>query len=106
MLRNDPKQRKHNARRPDKQTPPVQDRAQHRLDGVPFDIAVFTNLTQDHLDYHGDMDAYFEAKRRLFTLHPEARAAINIDREFGAEINDFCFGSFYREPNSFGRDSG
>jgi len=41
---------------------------QHRLDGVAFDIAVFTNLTQDHLDYHGDMDGYRAAKARLVDL--------------------------------------
>jgi UDP-N-acetylmuramoyl-L-alanyl-D-glutamate--2,6-diaminopimelate ligase len=40
---------------------------QHRVDGLVFDAAAFTNLTQDHLDYHADMDAYFAAKRRLFT---------------------------------------
>ena len=39
---------------------------QHRLDGVRFAVLVFTNLTQDHLDFHGTMEAYFEAKRRLF----------------------------------------
>jgi UDP-N-acetylmuramoyl-L-alanyl-D-glutamate--2,6-diaminopimelate ligase len=39
-----------------------------RVDGIAFDIAVFTNLTQDHLDFHGTMDAYREAKRRLFVL--------------------------------------
>ena len=39
-----------------------------RVDGIDFDIAVFTNLTQDHLDFHGTMDAYREAKRRLFAL--------------------------------------
>ena len=41
---------------------------QHRLDGVGFDIGVFTNLTQDHLDYHGDLDEYFRAKARLAEL--------------------------------------
>lgn len=39
---------------------------QHRVGGVEFDAAVFTNLTQDHLDYHGDMESYFQAKRLLF----------------------------------------
>ncbi len=41
--------------------------AQHRVRDVDFDVAVFTNLTQDHLDYHGTMEAYWECKRRLFT---------------------------------------
>lgn len=39
---------------------------QHRVEGVEFDVAVFTNLTQDHLDYHGDMESYYQAKRLLF----------------------------------------
>ncbi len=42
--------------------------AQSRIDGIDFDAAVFTNLTQDHLDYHGDMEQYFQAKLRLFQL--------------------------------------
>ena len=41
---------------------------QGRVDGVHFDVAVFTNLTRDHLDYHGDMATYGEAKARLFAL--------------------------------------
>jgi len=41
--------------------------AQERVWGIPFDVALFTNLTQDHLDYHQTMDAYFEAKKKLFT---------------------------------------
>ena len=40
---------------------------QHRVGGVRFDVAVFTNLTQDHLDYHGTLEAYLAAKARLFT---------------------------------------
>ena len=40
--------------------------AQHRVDGIPFHVGVFTNLTQDHLDFHGTMDAYRDAKARLF----------------------------------------
>ncbi len=45
-----------------------------------FGAAIFTNLTRDHLDYHGDMEAYFAAKRRLFEmLPPEAPAAVNLD---------------------------
>ena len=40
--------------------------AQRRVDGIRFDAAVFTNLSQDHLDYHGSMEAYFDAKARLF----------------------------------------
>ena len=40
--------------------------AQHRVDGIVFDVAVFTNLSHDHLDHHGTMEAYFEAKASLF----------------------------------------
>lgn len=44
--------------------------AQHRTAGIAFNAAIFTNLTQDHLDYHGTMEAYFEAKATLFTDYP------------------------------------
>jgi len=54
--------------------------AQRRLDGVGFDIAVFTNLTQDHLDYHADLGEYFEAKARLVELvRPEGTVVVNGD---------------------------
>ncbi len=54
--------------------------ALHRVDGVRFAAAVFTNLTRDHLDFHGDMEHYFAAKRRLFEmLPPGAPALINAD---------------------------
>jgi UDP-N-acetylmuramoyl-L-alanyl-D-glutamate--2,6-diaminopimelate ligase len=57
-----------------------------RADGVRFSVAAFTNLTQDHLDYHGDFASYAAAKRRLFVdLKPE-RAVINVDDEFGLEL--------------------
>src|SRR5215211_1466774 len=56
-----------------------------RLDRVRFDVLVFTNLTQDHLDFHGTLERYFEAKRRLFT---EARppAAVNVGDERGRRL--------------------
>lgn len=44
--------------------------AQYRTDAIPFNVGVFTNLTQDHLDFHGDMESYFEAKARLFSEYP------------------------------------
>ncbi len=44
--------------------------AQHRTDGIAFSAGIFTNITQDHLDFHGTMDAYFEAKARLFAEYP------------------------------------
>ena len=66
--------------------------AQERVYGVPFDVAVFTNLTRDHLDYHRTMDEYFAAKRILFegcgTDAPRA-AVTNLDDEYGAKLADF-----------------
>ena len=52
-----------------------------RVYGCEFKVAVFTNLTRDHLDFHGDMDRYFEAKRRLFDtfLRPDGRAVLNAE---------------------------
>jgi UDP-N-acetylmuramoyl-L-alanyl-D-glutamate--2,6-diaminopimelate ligase len=59
---------------------------QERVSGVRFAIAVFTNLSRDHLDYHGDMQAYGAAKRRLF-LRPELRhAVLNLDDAFGRAL--------------------
>src|SRR6202140_1602155 len=66
--------------------------AQERGFGVPFDVAVFTNLTRDHLDYHKTMDEYFAAKRVLFegggTDAPRA-AVTNLDDEYGAKLAGF-----------------
>lgn len=59
---------------------------QGRVNAVHFDVAVFTNLTRDHLDYHGDMAGYGAAKARLFAW-PELQAAvINLDDAFGREL--------------------
>jgi UDP-N-acetylmuramoyl-L-alanyl-D-glutamate--2,6-diaminopimelate ligase len=59
----------------------------HRADAIHFKAAIFTNLTQDHLDFHPTMEAYFLAKRRLFTADPAPAAAIvNIDDEYGARL--------------------
>ena len=44
--------------------------ALHRADAIHWDVAAFTNLTQDHLDFHADMEDYFLAKRRLFEVAP------------------------------------
>jgi UDP-N-acetylmuramoyl-L-alanyl-D-glutamate--2,6-diaminopimelate ligase len=58
-----------------------------RLDRVRFKALAFTNLTQDHLDFHGTMDEYYEAKRRLFTEHePAPAAAINVGNEWGRRL--------------------
>jgi UDP-N-acetylmuramoyl-L-alanyl-D-glutamate--2,6-diaminopimelate ligase len=59
---------------------------QHRVDGVRFDCAVFTNLSQDHLDYHPSMEAYFAAKARLFTSGMSERAVLNHDSEHGRRL--------------------
>jgi UDP-N-acetylmuramoyl-L-alanyl-D-glutamate--2,6-diaminopimelate ligase len=60
--------------------------AQGRVGGVVFDLAIFTNLSQDHLDYHGSMQAYFEAKQRLFEPELARRALINADDEWGRRL--------------------
>jgi len=57
-----------------------------RVRGTRFAVAAFTNLSQDHLDFHGDMSAYREAKNRLFTDYDVGTAVINIDDPVGAEI--------------------
>jgi UDP-N-acetylmuramoyl-L-alanyl-D-glutamate--2,6-diaminopimelate ligase len=60
---------------------------QKRVYGIGYRAAVFTNLTQDHLDYHGTMQAYFEAKKRLFeNLNPDAWAIVNADDEWGERM--------------------
>ena len=58
-----------------------------RVEGCRFDVAVFTNLTRDHLDFHGDMESYYQSKKRLFALRkPGACAVINADDAFGARL--------------------
>jgi len=59
---------------------------QSRVNGVPFRSAIFTNLTRDHLDYHGTMEAYGAIKSRLFYWHGLKHAVINVDDEYGAEL--------------------
>ncbi len=60
--------------------------AQGRVNGVNFDVAILTNLTRDHLDYHGDMESYAAAKRRLFDWTHLKYALLNLDDAFGAEL--------------------
>jgi UDP-N-acetylmuramoyl-L-alanyl-D-glutamate--2,6-diaminopimelate ligase len=70
--------------------------AQERTYGIPFDVAVFTNLTRDHLDYHETMDEYFAAKRVLFSGcgAPAPRVAvINVDDDYGLQLRKFCHGA-------------
>ncbi len=59
---------------------------QGRVNAVAFDVAVFTNLTRDHLDYHGDMRAYGASKARLFEMPGLRHAVINVDDAFGREL--------------------
>jgi len=59
---------------------------QHRVDGVRYERAVFTNLTQDHLDYHGSMQEYFAAKARLFTPAMSEGAVLNHDSAEGRRL--------------------
>lgn len=66
---------------------------QKRVDGCRFDVGVFTNLTRDHLDYHGTMEQYLEAKLRLFTEllkptqeKPRRMAVVNLDDRYGAVV--------------------
>ena len=66
--------------------------AQQRIFGVPFDVAVFTNLTRDHLDYHKTMEKYFAAKRLLFEgcgTDPPRAVVTNLDDEHGAKLVEF-----------------
>lgn len=60
--------------------------AQGRVSGVNFDVALLTNLSRDHLDYHGDMHSYASAKRRLFDWGQLKFAVLNFDDPFGAEL--------------------
>ncbi|WP_218510186.1 UDP-N-acetylmuramoyl-L-alanyl-D-glutamate--2,6-diaminopimelate ligase [Variovorax sp. dw_308] len=71
--------------------------AERRLDGCEIRVAVFTNFTQDHLDYHGSMDAYWQAKAELFRWPGLRAAVINIDDVHGASLmgnllDEYCGG--------------
>ena len=62
---------------------------QERVWGLPVDVAIFTNLTQDHLDYHGTMEHYFAAKARLFEgvgTPPPRVAVLNADDPYGEQL--------------------
>jgi UDP-N-acetylmuramoyl-L-alanyl-D-glutamate--2,6-diaminopimelate ligase len=58
----------------------------HRADSIHFAAAIFTNLTQDHLDFHPTMEAYFAAKRKLFTESRPAFSVVNVDDPYGARL--------------------
>lgn len=83
--------------------------SQGRVKGVAFDVGVFTNLTQDHLDYHGTMDNYYAAKRRLFEQMDtesakEGVALINIDDPYGDRLSKETFNRV--KKLTFGRSVG
>ena len=61
---------------------------QDRVGGLVFDVAAFTNLTQDHLDYHGTLEEYFAAKRRLFTPDHAASGVVNVGDPYGRRLAD------------------
>jgi len=61
---------------------------QHRVDGMVFDVAAFTNLSRDHLDFHGTMEAYFEAKATLFAPERSRTAVVFADDPWGARLID------------------
>ncbi len=62
--------------------------SQGRVNGVRFDVAMFTNLSRDHLDYHGDMQSYAAAKRKLFDWDRLKYAVLNFDDPYGAELGE------------------
>ncbi len=69
---------------------------QGRVDGVRFAAAAFTNLTRDHLDYHGDLARYGDAKQKLFFDAGPAAAIVNIDDDYGADLFDRLAGNLPR----------
>jgi len=80
---------------------------QQRVYGIPFDVALFTNLTRDHLDYHGTMEQYFASKTILFKgcgTEPPRSAVINIEDEYGKQLLKVC--KKQEELLTYGVDNG
>jgi UDP-N-acetylmuramoyl-L-alanyl-D-glutamate--2,6-diaminopimelate ligase len=80
---------------------------QQRVYGVPYDVAVFTNLTRDHLDYHATMEKYFESKAMLFQgsgTEPPRAAVVNTDDEYGKRVVKLCSRS--TEVFTYGMNAG
>jgi len=78
---------------------------QQRVYGIPFDVALFTNLTRDHLDYHGTMEEYFRSKAVLFQgsgTEPPRVAVINMEDEYGQRLSKLC----KQEVIAYGMNSG
>src|SRR5690349_21852380 len=69
----------------------------NRVDDVRFAVGVFTNLTQDHLDFHKTMESYFDAKKKLFFRSEQVKAVVNIDDEYGRRLASEC-----KDPLTFG----
>jgi murE/murF fusion protein len=78
--------------------------AMHRLAGVTFSVAAFSNLTQDHLDLHGSMAEYFEAKKLLFTQHLDGVAVVNVDDPKGQAMGAASDGRVLRVTARAGGD--
>lgn len=71
-----------------------------RVDGLEYDVALFTNLTRDHLDFHGDLENYFEAKSRLFSrLKKDGRSVVNVDDDYGVRL-----AGLLEEPLTYGAE--
>jgi UDP-N-acetylmuramoyl-L-alanyl-D-glutamate--2,6-diaminopimelate ligase len=80
---------------------------QQRTFGIPFEVAVFTNLTRDHLDYHRTMENYFQSKMILFTglgVEPPRSVVVNIEDEYGKRLLQLC--KRHHEVITYGIDSG
>jgi UDP-N-acetylmuramoyl-L-alanyl-D-glutamate--2,6-diaminopimelate ligase len=69
---------------------------QGRLAGIELEVAGFTNLTQDHLDYHGSMEAYGAAKERLFTEYAPRASVVMVDQPFGQQLSQRATGTLLR----------
>ncbi|HEU0234668.1 MAG TPA: UDP-N-acetylmuramoyl-L-alanyl-D-glutamate--2,6-diaminopimelate ligase [Gallionella sp.] len=74
--------------------------AQGRVNGVRFDVALLTNLSRDHLDYHGDMESYAASKRKLFDWDQLKYAVLNLDDSFGAELAEQLQDGAFPSPQS------
>ncbi|HEY1854600.1 MAG TPA: UDP-N-acetylmuramoyl-L-alanyl-D-glutamate--2,6-diaminopimelate ligase [Solirubrobacterales bacterium] len=79
----------------------------HRVDAIHFEVAIFTNLTQDHLDFHADMEDYFQAKRKLFAELGPGTSIVNVDdphgRRLAAEFECVTFSAEGNEANFIAR---
>ncbi|MDP2694786.1 MAG: UDP-N-acetylmuramoyl-L-alanyl-D-glutamate--2,6-diaminopimelate ligase [Gallionella sp.] len=73
---------------------------QGRVNGVRFDVALLTNLSRDHLDYHGDMESYAASKRKLFDWQQLKFAVVNLDDAFGAELAEQLQDGAFPSPQS------